>query len=264
MKRKQEKNRKIRKFPRKRKTFRDLTTLSKVRLISIIGAVLLLAGLIVYLLIGFKVRNFTVEGSTHYTAQEIRSMVITDRFCENSLFLKLKLKFTKIEDIPFVEHMDVKILDRRSVHIVVYEKAIAGYVVYLENRMYFDKDGIVVESSKEEVPGVPEITGLVFDHVILHEPLPVEDARIFKDILNMTQLLNKYSLKADRIFFDEQGKVTLFFDDVRIPLGSDEYMEEKVSNLASMLEETDLKLLKGKLNMEKFDPENPKTGFTME
>jgi hypothetical protein len=41
-------------------------------------------------------------------------------------------------------------------------------------------------------------------------------------------------------------------------------MEEKVSNLASMLEETDLKLLKGKLNMEKFDPENPKTGFTME
>ena len=252
------------KFRKKKTHFRDLSILAKVRLVAILTAVALLAGLVVYLLIGFKVRNFTVEGSTHYTAQEIRDMVITDRFCENSLFLKLKLKYKKIENIPFVEHMDVQIRDRQSVHIIVYEKAIAGYVVYLENRMYFDKDGIVVESSKEDVPGIPEITGLTFDHVVLHEPLPVEDPRIFKEILSLTQLLNKNELDADRIYFDESGKVTLYFGDVRVPLGSDDYLEEKLKHLSEMLEKTPLSGLSGKLNMEKFTPENQKSNFSFD
>ena len=251
-------------FKKKKKTFRDLSILAKVRLIVILSAVVLLAGLIVYLLVGFKVRNFTVEGSTHYSAQEIRDMVITDRFCENSLFLKLKLKYKKIENIPFVEHMDVQIRDRKSVHIIVYEKAIAGYVVYLENRMYFDKDGIVVESSKEDVPGIPEITGLNFDHVVLHEPLPVEDPRVFKEILSLTQLLNKNELDADKIYFDESGKVTLYFGDVRVPLGGDEYLEEKLKHLSEMLDKTPLSQLSGKLNMEKFTPDNMKSSFSFD
>ena len=249
-------------FRKKKKTFRDLSILTRIRLIVILSAVVILAGLVVYLLVGFKVRNFTVEGSTHYSAQEIRDMVINDRFCENSLYLKLKLKYKKIENIPFVEHMDVQIRDRNSVHIIVYEKAIAGYVVYLENRMYFDKDGIVVESSKEDVPGIPEITGLSFDHVVLHEPLPVEDPRIFKEILSLTQLLNKNELDADKIYFDEAGKVTLYFGDVRVPLGGDEYLEEKLKHLSEMLEKTELSKLSGKLNMEKFTPDNMKSSFS--
>lgn len=45
----------------------------------------------------------------------------------------------------------------------MYEKNIVGYVHYLGKNVYFDKDGIVVESSDQEIEGVPLIKGLTFD-----------------------------------------------------------------------------------------------------
>lgn len=43
--------------------------------------------------------------------------------------------------------MNVSILAPDTIKITVYEKALAGYVKYLDTYMYFDKDGYVVESS---------------------------------------------------------------------------------------------------------------------
>ncbi|MBR3040971.1 MAG: FtsQ-type POTRA domain-containing protein [Lachnospiraceae bacterium] len=251
-------------FRKKDDTMGKLSKLKRIRLIAILAVVALLIGGAFLFLEGFKVRIVTVEGSTHYTAEEIRNMVITDKLCENSLYLKLKYRDKKIEDIPFVEHMDVQIKDRNTVRIIVYEKAIAGYVTYLENRMYFDKDGIVVESSKESVPGVPEITGLEFDHVILHEALPVENPKIFKEILSLTQLLNKNSLTADRIYFDHLGNITMYFGDIRVDLGDGEYLDERVTHLAAILKEAEPMHIKGRLHMESFTISNPKTTFEVE
>ena len=46
--------------------------------------------------------------------------------------------------------------------IIIYEKSIVGYVSYMSSYMYFDKDGIVVESSSSQLDGVPWVTGLDF------------------------------------------------------------------------------------------------------
>lgn len=251
-------------FRKKNDTMGKLSKLKKIRLIAAAAVLVFLITGVFLFIEGFKVRFVTVEGSTHYTADEIRGMVITDKLSENSLFLRLKYKNKKIEDIPFVEHMDVQIKDRNTVRIIVYEKAIAGYVTYLENRMYFDKDGIVVESSKEVVPGVPEITGLEFDHVILHEALPVENPKIFKEILSLTQLLNKNSLTADRIYFDHLGNITMYFGDIRVDLGDGSYLDERVTHLAAILKEAEPRHIKGRLHMESFTISNPKTTFEVE
>ena len=103
-----------------------MSVLQRIRLIAIVVAAVLLVGGAFLFIEGFKVRNVKVEGSTHYTAQQIQDMVIVDKLSTNSLYLKLKYKNKKIENIPFVEHMDVQIEDRNTVKIVVYEKAIAG------------------------------------------------------------------------------------------------------------------------------------------
>ena len=243
---------------------RKMAALKRVRLIAIISVVTILIGGGFLFVEGFKVRTVKVEGSKHYTAQQIQDMVITDKLSTNSVYLKLKYKNKKIENIPFVEQMDVQIEDRNTVRIIVYEKAIAGYVTFLENRIYFDKDGIVVEISKDAVPGIPEISGLEFGYVVLHEPLPVEDVRIFKDILNLTQLLNKNSLVADKIYFDHFGDITLYFGDIRVSLGDGEYLDERVTHLSAILKKTEPMNLKGKLHMETFTLSNPKTTFEID
>ena len=58
--------------------------------------------------------------------------------------------------------------------------------------MYFDRDGIIVESSGEKLEGVPWITGLDFGQIVLYKPLPVEDPDVFQEILNLTQQLSLY------------------------------------------------------------------------
>ena len=150
-------------------------------------------------------------------------------------------------------------LDPHTIKIEVYEKALAGYVEYLEKCMYFDKDGIVTEISEERTEGVPQVTGLSFDHVLLHEPLPVEDAGIFRSILNITQLVNKYNLSVDRIYFGKEGNLVLYFDDVKAALGTGDNLDEKIMRLQYMLPNLEGK--SGTLRMENYTEETKNTSF---
>lgn len=188
-----------------------------------------------YIIDNFRVTTVHVEGNTHYTNEEIMEMVMGGTYGNNSLFLSMKYRDRGIDDIPFIQTMDVTIESRDTIRITVYEKALAGYVAYLGRYVYFDKDGIVVETSTEKTAGIPQVTGLRFDYVILHEPLPVEKPEVFTEILNITQQLDKYSMNADKIYFDPDYQITLVFGNARIALGNDIYIEEKIMKLQNIL-----------------------------
>ena len=141
----------------------------------------------------------------------------------------------------------------------MYEKALAGYVAYLGRYVYFDKDGIVVETSTEKTDGIPQVTGLQFDHVILHEPLPVENPEIFSNVLNITQQLDRYSMSADRIYFDSEYRVTLLFGEARVALGDSQYIDEKIMKLQYILPELAGK--KGTLDMREYSEDTKSYSF---
>ena len=219
---------------------------------GIIIAVLLGAGIFFkYIYDNYTVTNIYVSGNTHYTNDEIIEMVLDGKLSHNSLFLSLKYRNKSIEGVPFIQKMDVDILSPDTIRINVYEKAIAGYITYLGRYMYFDRDGIVVESSYEKSDNVPEVLGLEFDHVIIHEKLPVENETVFAEILDITHLLSKYNLKADRIFFDSDYNVYLYFGGVEVSLGKEEYIDEKIIQLQYILPNLEGK--NGILEMKDYD-----------
>ena len=78
-------------FKKKRRESDGLSFLKRIRLIAIAAAAALLIGGAFFLYFGFRVTTVQVEGSTHYTADEIRSMVMVNRFCENSIYLKSRI-----------------------------------------------------------------------------------------------------------------------------------------------------------------------------
>jgi cell division protein FtsQ len=219
-----------------------------------------LAGGYAYIVRNYTVTTVHVEGNVHYTNEEIMDMVMGGRYGNNSLFLALKYRDKGIDDIPFIQTMDVSIESKDTIRITVYEKALAGYVSYLGRYVYFDKDGIVVETSEEKTEGVPLVTGLQFDHVILHEPLPVEQPEVFDEILNITQQLAKYDLSADKIYFDSDYEVTLIFGEARISLGTNDDLDEKIMKLQYIL--PDLQGKSGVLDMQEYS-EDTKT-YTFE
>lgn len=136
----------------------------------------------------------------------------------------------------------------------MYEKNIVGYVHYLGKNVYFDKDGIVVESSDQEIEGVPLIKGLTFDRLTMHQALNVKDASIFGTILNITQLLDKYGLKPDEIRFGNNLELYLSMKDVTVNLGTGDHLDEKISRLKKL--EPDLEDKSGTLHMENYTDES--------
>ena len=236
----------------------------KLRIIGIgvLLAMVLLLAAGYYVLTSYRVNTVYVEGNIHYTNEEITEMVMSDNLGNNSLYLALKYKDRGVENIPFVEKMDVTILSPDSIRISVYEKPLAGYVEYLGRYMYFDKDGTVVESSNIKTAGVAQVTGLDFPYVVLNEPLPVENKDIFQQILNITQLLSKYELITDKIFFDYHYNLTLYFGEVKVLLGKGDTLEGKIMRLQYILPELEGK--KGILQMENYDENSKNIPFHQE
>ena len=220
------------------------------------GVILLVIAVLAVILLGggyyikttYTVSTVYVEGNVHYTEDEIKDIVMSGFLGDNSLYLSLKYRNKGIEGVPFVDTMDVKVLAPDTIKIIVYEKVLTGYVRFMDTYMYFDKDGYVVESSSIRTAGVPQVTGLKFDHVVIGQALPVEDKDIFNKILNVTKLLNKYELKADKLYFNRAGEVTVYFGEVKAALGGESLaMEDKLMLLPELLPSLEGK--KGTLQM---------------
>ncbi|SDZ78710.1 cell division protein FtsQ [Lachnospiraceae bacterium NK3A20] len=223
----------------------------KIRLTVLTIAAVIIAVLVFWYEF-YKVRHVLVEGNTRYSDEEIANIVESGVLGNNSLVLSARYRNRDVPDMPFIERMDVSVIQHDSIRISVYEMSLAGYVNYLGRYMYFSRDGTVVESSDVALSGVPEVLGLKFSYIALYEQLPVEDPAIFQQILNATQMLNKYELAADKIYFDTDGDMSIYFGGVRCDVGSVDYLDEKISNISRILPKLEGK--KGRLELENFTP----------
>lgn len=223
---------------------------SKKLLIVVVVLVVLLAaaGILISLC---TITDITVEGNVHYTEDEIKELVMTHTYDYNTIYFYWRVHNGKIKDIPFIDDIEVSIESRNKVKIKVYEKDIIGYVRHLGYNLYFDKEGTVVESSDKEIEGIPRIKGFTFDNVRLYEPLPVEKEDVFKKILSLTKLLEKYDIHPDSINFSKELSVTLSFKDANVLLGKNVEDDEKIVKLKQLL--PDLEGMKGTLHLENYD-----------
>lgn len=224
---------------------------------GIITAVILL---IIVVVMSVRITTVTVTGNSRYTDQQMIDRVFAKGMDWNIAWCYLKEKTVEHVQIPFVEDYKIVFQGLTSVEIIVYEKSVAGYVSYMGSYLYFDKDGIIVESSSEKLEDVPWITGLSFGHIVLHEPLPLEDAGIFEQIMNLTQILEVHNIKVDRIHYTSDGQARLMIDEVEVILGTNQDMNGKIAELSDMLPK--LEGLSGTLYLDTYDENNRNMTYT--
>ena len=206
----------------------------KKKIWILLAAVLLLA-VITAGVCSIKLREITVTGNEKYTDEQFVDLVFPDNVSRSTVLCYLREKFGKHEKIPFVEDYRLVWKGLHKAEIIVYEKSVVGYVSYMSSYMYFDKDGIIVESSSQKLPGIPWITGLKFGHIVLYQKLPVESERIFEEILNLTQVLSIYELSVDKIQYNSLGEATLYMGEIEVILGSNDGLNGKIAELKDML-----------------------------
>lgn len=208
----------------------------KLLLAAGIAAVLLAAAAVLYSL---RITDISYIGNTRYTGEELNEKIFDRSYSLNAVYCFWNARYGEKKTIPFIQTYDIEFRSWNAVTIRIYEKSVVGYVDYKGYRMYFDKDGIVVESSREALEDVVEIEGIEFSHMVLHQQLPVEDEDIFNYILNLTQMLIKYRLPAERILFDEHWNATVCIGDIRFAIGKDVYLNEKVARISDLLPEAE-------------------------
>ncbi|MDD6073722.1 MAG: cell division protein FtsQ [Clostridium sp.] len=226
------------------------------------AGILLVAVLLSVMLAFVRIQTVEVSGNAKYTAEEIEKTVFDTKISRNSVFCYLQYRFRPHKSIPFVEDYKIVFRSPVKVEIIVYEKSVVGYVSYMNSMMYFDKDGIIVESTSEALPGIPKITGLSFGHIVLHRPLPVEDSRIFDEILNLTQVLAVNEISADEIRFSESREATLRMGGLSVELGDNSNMNGKLSELKDILR--DYPELEGTLYLDTYDDSNSNPMYRFE
>ena len=212
----------------------------------------------------FTVKQVEVKGNKLYNGDQIEEWVLNDEYSWNSLYVYLKYRFFDMQEVPFIDTIEVGLKIPHTLTIQVYEKGLLGYIYMdsLGQNVYFDKDGFVVETSSEIIEGVPKISGLKCNQVVLYEKLDLENKKALTELLDVTQTLKKYTLAPDTITYKKADSIKLSYGSVNVNLGSADNLIDKVKRLKEIM--PNLEGLKGTLHMEKWSPETSDITFLKE
>lgn len=211
----------------------------------------------------FVVKEVKVEGNELYDEQLITNTVLNDEYSWNSLYVLLKYTFMDIENVPFIDTMEVHLTNPQTLKIKVYEKGMLGYlyIAAIGENAYFDKDGFVVETSTRIIENVPKIEGIVCDEVVLYEKLPIDNQKL-RELLTLTQALKREDLNPDIIHFGLKQSPVISYGNKEVWLGSIESLTQKVARIKEIM--PSIEELAGILHMEDWSEESANIIFEKE
>lgn len=231
--------------------------------LGILSFLLLIAVMLLIAVRLFVVKNVVVEGNTLYDSATIESAVLNDSYSWNSLYVYLKYRFQDTEEIPFVDTMEISLSNPHTLNISVYEKGIMGYVYIssIGENAYFDKDGIVVETSSRIIENTPKIEGISCSEVVLYEKLPI-DSSILRGLLVLTQSLKRNDLVPDSIMYGVTNAPVITYGNIRISIGSTDELTQKVERISKIL--PSLEGMRGTLHLENWTEDTTNIVFDKE
>lgn len=194
----------------------------------------LLAG-VIFFFTYYNVEHVEVMGSSHYTKEEVREMILRGPLASNSVLAPLLYSRDDAGDIPFVEGFRVKQVSRNTIAISVKEKKPVGCIPYLDSYVYFDRNGIFIESSVNRVESVPYFDGIQVSHVIKDEKLPIKGTTVLNTAVALATIFEKNQTIPDHIVFDQNYQISLVYGDITVQLGKDENLEEKMARAIAIL-----------------------------
>lgn len=238
---------------------RDKRTRKKVRIMKLITAAVVLLLAVIFILL-FRVRKIQVYGNDHHSAEEISAAMIDDVFMKNTVYMLWKYRDGKLPSgMPYLESLHVQLKSPSRIDVHVKEKLPVAYFDK-GDYVYIDQDGTVIEITDRTYDGIPIVTGAAMEEPLLYQKLPVQSSAQLRTILSLTQLLSYQGVPVDEIRFGENMEITVFAGNIETELGQDEYLEEKIANLAKILPR--LEGQSGTLHLEGFTGRNEQVPFT--
>ena len=198
----------------------------------ITGAVVLL---ILFCVFFFRVKKVTVEGNTYYGANEMAEMFQTNFLEKNILSFWLLDKCSLTPELDFVREYEVTYPSLNEIHIKLYEKSIVAGIAYSNQYIYFDKDGMVLQSSDQPVDAIPLFETKNLTTFTLYKKVQMEDEELLGQILNLANLFQHYQVTWDKVQFDADNEAYLYTGGIKVSLGKKSNYDEEIAAISSVL-----------------------------
>lgn len=212
----------------------------------IVGLGLLAAAVVFFTY--YKVDSVQVRGTTHYSDEEVKKMVLRGPLASNSVLAPMIYSTTDTDDVAFADAFKVTQINRNTICISVKEKKPVGCIHYLDSYVFFDRNGIFVEGSKTRDESVPYFDGIQVNSVVMDEKLDIKGDSVLNTAVALSTIFQKNEMIPDHIQFDSSYSISLIYGDITVQLGKDEDLEEKMNRVIAILPKLTGK--KGILHME--------------
>ena len=208
---------------------------------------------IVFCIFLFRVKKVSIEGNTYYSQQQMVNMFQTNILEKNVLGFWLLDKLSMTPRLDFVREYEVSYPNLNEIHIKLYEKTIVAGIAYSNQYIYFDKDGMVLQSGNQPVEGIPLFESDSMTTFTLYKKIQMENEDRLGQIINLANLFQHYEIKWDRVQFGENNEAYLYSGDIRVNLGKKDNYDEQISALASILEQMQKEGKKGTIDMSSYE-----------
>lgn len=220
----------------------------------------LMAGIIfvsalLFVLIVCNVKTYNFTGNTVYQENEIKRLVVTERYDTNVIIGSIMSYIRPKKGIPFVSRVRMKPTGLNSVKVEIVEKKLFGVSKMDDGRyLYYDSDYNVCEVSERLVEGIKtvELPSLTKDPVV-GKKLPVDDGTI-KSLEILDKELPKREVTVDNTKLSDDGSIVLYKGNIEIRLGQRTNLAEKIARLPYIL--PSIENQSGILHVEDFSEEN--------
>ncbi len=183
-----------------------------------------------------NIQNIEVNGlETIEKPDIIRQMKLdktTNILSFNRLIAKRRLKSNYyIQDIKVTKKLP------NTVIINVTERKIVGYIPYISDYIYIDKDGMVIDVKSSYTQPLPIIYGLKFDSFIIGENLKTDNDEAFEIVMEITNSIKdkEYLKEILKIDVSDLEDIHLYMENLDIVLGNREAINIKMNTLNEIL-----------------------------
>ena len=234
----------------------------KRHILLLLACLIVVFGMGIYfLLTDFAIQKVEIKGNDTYTNTEILNAMKKDGYVNNTLLMVVQNQIFGQTYLPFIDKVSMSYDDSHILKVRVKEKLRAGVFQYMNEYVYFNENGIAVESRNTLFEGVPIVTGVKFTQLSVHQKIlenkvPVKK-QYFNTIVSITKKIAAYDIPITEIHFDGEDDITLHSSKYRIYLGSSSYLDGKMSRIASILETISSSYKKGTIDMHLYTDERP-------
>ena len=185
----------------------------KRHLLLLLVALVVIIGLGIYfLLTDFSIQKVEIKGNDTYTNTEILDAMKEDGYVNNTLLMIAQNQIFGQTYLPFIDKISMSYDDSHILKVRVKEKLRAGVFQYMNQYVYFNENGIAMESRNTLFNGVPVVTGVKFNEMklkkkILENKVPVKES-YFNTIVSITKKIATYKLTVSEIHFEGEDDIS--------------------------------------------------------